>query len=54
MIGKIRGQTFPHANAGAAREESEVGNGFEAGVFLFEGGYRIRESRGVGVGFCGK
>ena len=46
VIGKVRGQAFPHANARATREESEVGDGFAAGVFLFEGGYRIRESRG--------
>ena len=55
-VGEVRGQAFPHANARATREESEVGDGFAFDVLLFEGGYRIGEPRGVGVwsGFCSK
>ena len=48
-VGEVRGQAFPHAYAGAAREEGEVGDGLAFGVFLLESRDRLGEAGGVGV-----
>ncbi len=47
-VRKVLVQTFPHADARAAREEGEVGGGFSFGIILLEGDHGLGEAGGIG------
>ena len=53
-VGEVRGQAFPHAYTGTAREEGEVGDWLAFGVFLLESRDRLGEAGGAGSFLGGK